>query len=49
MKPGKKQGGRCLQAIGVYFHVPGNCHVLEEVLIAKANKSSMMCDTRSLE
>jgi hypothetical protein len=28
------------QGIGVYFHVPGNCHVLEEVLTAKANKSN---------
>jgi hypothetical protein len=25
--------------IGVYFHVPGNCHVLEEVLTAKSHKS----------
>jgi hypothetical protein len=25
------------QGIGVYFHVPGNCHVLEEVLTAKAS------------
>jgi hypothetical protein len=28
------------QGIGVYFHVPGNYRVLEEVLTAKANKSN---------